>query len=408
MATKFEVEGVFKFRDESSGSVAALRSEFAGAFEEMRARIDGVAAAERALVAETGAAAAGVEGLGAASQQAAAGVAEVERSTGGAAANVAGMGEAARKAAPEVAEVERQTGRVASTADRATASIGRFIRGALGLAAIKKGFKELGEAAEKSGGAVGELAAAQAVAEEASNRLGAVLAILATGTAAAIGVVSDKVLTLVEVVVKAVGGLASLASNLPIVGDAMAGVADRAQALDERIDAWQSSIARGTEAMAAAIPSLAAYATGALDIEEASKRGDAATAAFALGMERLSERAKSAKPEIDKLARSSDEMATSTGSAIEQTQGLTRALPAAQTVVRATARDFDLLAAAIGRAAAAEELAAQGAARITQGGTRVRFRGGSRLTSEPGLTGYTDQRRSSSLSPGLSGGTFVV
>lgn len=67
-----------------------------------------------------------------------------------------------------------------------------------------------------------------------------------------------------------------------------------------------------------------------------------------------------------------------------------------QAEVRITAQEFDRLAESIGRVAAVQQSLSQGG-RLSQGGSRVQLPGGgSRLTSEPGTTGF-----------GFSSGRFV-
>lgn len=93
-----------------------------------------------------------------------------------------------------------------------------------------------------------------------------------------------------------------------------------------------------------------------------------------------------------KLAGSTLETAAATGQLATVTSTATVALErqAAQAVI--STRAFDELAAAMGRAAAVEAALAAGG-QLVNAGTRIRIRGGSRLTSTPGLTSQSRQSR---------------
>lgn len=100
----------------------------------------------------------------------------------------------------------------------------------------------------------------------------------------------------------------------------------------------------------------------------------------------------SASSSASRLADTSADLADSTALArTELLRGATQAVTSAAA--------FDRLAESIGRAAAVQQALAGGAT-LTQGGTRIRLRGGSRLTRDAGFGGAS--RNQSRLFPGLS------
>ena len=196
---------------------------------------------------------------------------------------------------------------------------------------------------------------------------------------------------LYESIVKVVRGFTWLVQLVPVVGGYFEGMAAALKTADDGVDGVQQKLAKL-----------------ALDLS----KGGVASIKWGLGIRDAAEEAKKAASKIQAVAEATEEVIEAQEDAIESTDKLTEAtakhtaaLKEEQEALKMTLAQFEALRKEKGEQITIDEALAAGA-RLTQGGTRIRFDStGSRLVNQ-GSTSWV--RGGESWISSASGGTFSV
>lgn len=199
--------------------------------------------------------------------------------------------------------------------------------------------------------------------------------------------------------VKVLGAMTSVLRQTPFVGKAFDGMAKSLKEADDSLDGFQARALRMIQDLDAGARASFGFGESADASANAVRRFEERVTSAGTSVTSYRDELDKLSGELEKADEATVRVASSTGE-LAQTAPVTAGSLASlgqQAVITATA--FDRLAAAQGRAAAIQQALAGGAT-LTQGGTRIRLPGGSRLTRDAGFGGAS--RNQSRLFPGLS------
>lgn len=264
--------------------------------------------------------------------------------------------------------------RAANTITRRLLSIGVAIK------AFRAAQEELGAQSAQVAGAF----------ETISSTVNRVLALLGGALIGTIAIVADKVSQLAEAFVVLARTITSALASLPFVGEFFQDLTTTLDNARLGIDNFQATVGTFTEDLGNAMRTLAGSLVGANEqtqtlVETAESAGPIIT----VYRDRLAEVGDAAVDAANGSALAAGQFGVVSSSSAAATGALARTREEA----RVTALQFDALAEALGRAAAAEAALA-GGGRLSSNGRRIRLAGGgSRLTSEPGLSSQSRESR---------------
>ena len=189
-------------------------------------------------------------------------------------------------------------------------------------------------------------------------------------------------------------GIVYLIRLIPGLDDKLAGAAETLRGFDDDLDSFQDKLRKFRDEITAGGAATVKAALGFEDAGDKAERAAPKVDKLTAALKGTKEEADDAKEPVDDLGESLGLVASQGDGVAGSMRNVAAALRETQSIVVATARQFDALAASAGRASAAQAAVA-GGARVS--GNRVFFgSGGSRFVNEP-----------SSFSS-IGGGTFTT
>lgn len=270
--------------------------------------------------------------------------------------------------------------RAANTITRRLLSIGVAIK------AFRAAQEELGAQSAQVAGAF----------ETISSTINRVLALLGGALIGTIAVVADKVSQLAEAFVVLARTITSSLAGLPFVGEFFQDLTTTLDNARLGIDSFQATVGTFTEDLGNAMRTLAGSLIGANEQTQALvETAESAGPIITVYRDRLSEVGDAAVDAANGSALAAGQFGVVSSTSAAATGALARTREEA----RVTALQFDALAESLGRVAAVQAALAGGGT-LSSNGRRIRLAGGgSRLTSEPGLS---SQSRGSRFAAGQS------